>query len=73
MTLYLYNTTPSKDGIVGADFTFAQLMTDYYVHRPSTYLASLKTNTTNPGRAYKILFPVGLRIPMTAGQVCQSG
>ena len=48
-------------------------MTDYYVHRPSTYLASLETNTTNPGHAYKILFPAGLGIPMTAGQVCQSG
>ncbi|KAF8546375.1 alpha beta-hydrolase [Imleria badia] len=76
--LYPYDTAPSKDGISGAVLTLAQLMTDYYVHCPSTYLASLETNTTNPGNAYKILFAVGLGNPMTAnpatcpGQVCHA-
>ncbi|KAH0826194.1 alpha beta-hydrolase [Lanmaoa asiatica] len=75
-TLYPYDTTPSEDGISGAVLTLGQLTTDYYVHCPSTYLASLETNTTNPGNAYKILFAVGLGNPLTAnpatcpGQVC---
>jgi hypothetical protein len=53
-------------------------MADYYVHCPSTYLASLETNTTNPGNAYEILFAVGLGNPMVAnpttcpGQVCHA-
>lgn len=77
-TLYPYDTAPSEDGISGTVLTLGQLMTDYYVHCPSTYLASLETNTTNPGNAYKILFGVGLGNPMTAnpatcpGQVCHA-
>ncbi|KIJ64610.1 hypothetical protein HYDPIDRAFT_167886 [Hydnomerulius pinastri MD-312] len=77
-TLYPYDTAPSEDGISGAVLQLGQLMTDYYVHCPSTYLASLESNTTNPGNAYKILFAVGLGNPMTAnpstcpGQVCHA-
>ncbi|EIW81227.1 alpha beta-hydrolase [Coniophora puteana RWD-64-598 SS2] len=77
-TLYPYETATSSHNISGTVLTLGQLMTDYYVHCPSTYLASLETNTTNPGNAYKILFGVGLGNPMTAnpatcpGQVCHA-
>ncbi|KAH7925556.1 alpha beta-hydrolase [Leucogyrophana mollusca] len=77
-TLYPYETAPSDNGISGAVLTLGQLITDYYVHCPSTYLASLESNTTNPGNAYKILFGVGLGSPMTPnpatcpGQVCHA-
>ncbi|KAH7913937.1 alpha beta-hydrolase [Hygrophoropsis aurantiaca] len=77
-TLYPYATAPSEDGISGTVLTLGQLITDYYVHCPSTYLASLESNTTNPGNAYKILFGVGLGSPMTPnpatcpGQVCHA-
>ncbi|KIJ64611.1 hypothetical protein HYDPIDRAFT_132661 [Hydnomerulius pinastri MD-312] len=77
-TLYPYDTAPSEDGISGAVLTLGQLITDWYVHCPDTYLASLETNTTNPGNAYKILFAVGLGSPLTPnpatcpGQVCHA-
>ena len=43
MTPYPYDTVPSEDAISEADSTFAQFRC------PSTYLASLETNTTNTG------------------------
>lgn len=76
--LYPYETAPSEDGISGAVLTLAQLITDFAVHCPETYLASLETNTTNPGNSYKVEFAVGLGSPLTpnpetcVGQVCHA-
>ncbi|KAL6304990.1 alpha beta-hydrolase [Sparassis latifolia] len=77
-TLYPYETAPAEDGISGSVLTLAQLITDYYIHCPMVYLASLETNTTNPGNAYKVEFGVGLGSPLTpnpatcVGQVCHA-
>lgn len=76
--LYPYQTAPSEDGISGAVLTLAQLITDFAVHCPEAYLASLETNTTNPGNSYKVEFAVGLGSPLTpnpetcVGQVCHA-
>ncbi|KZT68210.1 alpha/beta-hydrolase [Daedalea quercina L-15889] len=76
--LYPYETAPSEDGISGAVLTLAQLITDFDVHCPEAYLASLETNTTNPGNSYKVVFAVGLGSPLTpnpetcVGQVCHA-
>ncbi|KAG0698307.1 alpha beta-hydrolase [Suillus ampliporus] len=76
--LYPYETTLSENGISGAVLQLGQLLTDWFVHCPDTNLASLSTNTTNPGNAYKILFAVGLGSTMTPnpatcpGQVCHA-
>lgn len=76
--LYPYETAPSEDGISGAVLTLAQLITDFAVHCPEAYLASLETNTTNPGNSYKVEFAVGLGSPLTpnpetcVGQVCHA-
>ncbi|KAI0916375.1 hypothetical protein AcV5_003334 [Taiwanofungus camphoratus] len=76
--LYPYATAPSEDGISGTVLTLARLITDWYLHCPMVYLASLETNTTNPGNSYKVEFAVGLHSPITAnpltcpGQVCHA-
>ncbi|KDQ52043.1 hypothetical protein JAAARDRAFT_184634 [Jaapia argillacea MUCL 33604] len=79
-TLYPYDTAaPPAGGVIsGAFFELAQFVTDYDVHCPNTYLASLMTNTTNPGNVYKVEFTIGLGSPLTpnpatcVGQVCHA-
>ncbi|KAF9222951.1 alpha beta-hydrolase [Gyrodon lividus] len=77
--LYPYQTALSKDGISGSVITLADLLTDYYVHCPSSYLASLETNATKgQTKVYKADFSVGLGSPLTpnpstcTGQVCHA-
>ena len=77
-TLYPYETAPSEGGMSGAVLTLAQLLTDWAVLCPSTYLAALESNTTNPGNAYHAVFAVGLGSPLTPnpdmcrGRVCHA-
>ncbi|KIJ58853.1 hypothetical protein HYDPIDRAFT_33765 [Hydnomerulius pinastri MD-312] len=78
-SLYPYQTAPSQNGISGSVLTLAELLTDYYVHCPSSYLASLETNTTKgQTKVYKGDFSIGLGSPLTAnpatctGQVCHA-
>lgn len=77
-TLYPYNTAPGEGGVSGAVLTLAQLMTDWEVLCPSTYLATLESNTTNPGNAYHVVFAIGLGSPLTPnpdmcrGRVCHA-
>ncbi|TFY65487.1 hypothetical protein EVJ58_g1951 [Rhodofomes roseus] len=76
--LWPYETAPAEDGISGAVLTLAQLITDFAVHCPMVYLASLETNTTNPGNSFKVVFATGLGSPLTpnpetcVGQVCHA-
>lgn len=77
-TLYPYATAPGEGGMSGAVLTLAQLLTDWVVLCPSTYLAALESNTTNPGNAYHVVFAVGLGSPLTPspnmcrGRVCHA-
>ena len=77
-TLYPYETAPAEGGMSGAVLTLAHLLTDWIVVCPSTYLASLESNTTNPGNAYHALFATGLGSPLTPnpsmcrGRVCHA-
>ena len=77
-TLYPYETAPGEGGMSGAVLTLAQLLTDWVVLCPSTYLAALESNTTNPGNAYHAVFAVGLGSPLTPnpgmchGRVCHA-
>ncbi|KAG9308861.1 alpha beta-hydrolase [Chiua virens] len=77
-TLYPYNTAPDEGGMSGAILTLAQLLTDWVVLCPSTYLAALESNTTNPGNAYHAVFATGLGSPLTPnpgmcrGRVCHA-
>ncbi|KIJ60208.1 hypothetical protein HYDPIDRAFT_117469 [Hydnomerulius pinastri MD-312] len=77
--LYPYQTAPDQNGISGSVLTLAELLTDYYVHCPSSYLASLETNTTKgQTKVYKGDFSIGLGSPLTpnpatcTGQVCHA-
>ncbi|KAI9568484.1 alpha beta-hydrolase [Boletus coccyginus] len=77
-TLYPYETAQAEGGMSGAVLTLAQLLTDWVVLCPSTYLAALESNTTNPRNAYHAVFAVGLGSPLTPnpgmcrGRVCHA-
>jgi len=77
-TLYPYETAQAEGGMSGAVLTLAQLLTDWVVLCPSTYLAALESNTTNPRNAYHAVFAIGLGSPLTPnpgmcrGRVCHA-
>ena len=77
-TLYPYETAPGEGGVSGAVLTLAQLLTDWVVLCPSTYLAALESNMTSLGNAYHAVFAVGLISPLTPnsgmfhGRVCHA-
>ena len=77
-SLYPYDTAPSAGGMSGAVITLGHLLTDWVVLCPSTYLAALESNTTNPGNVYHALFATGLGSPVTPnpamchGRVCHA-
>lgn len=77
-TLYPYETAQAEGGMSGAVLTLAQLLTDWVALCPSTYLAALESNTTNPRNAYHAVFAVGLGSPLTPnpgmcrGRVCHA-
>ena len=75
-TLYPYASTPDEGNMSGAVLTLAQLLTDWNVLCPSTYLAWLASQT-NP-YAYHAVFATGLGSPFTPspgmcrGRVCHA-
>lgn len=76
--LYPYDTAPADGTMSGAMRTLTQLLNDFFILCPSTYLVALTSNATNAGSAYHAVFTVGLGSPFTPnpsmcrGQVCQA-
>ena len=66
--LYPYETAPSEGGMSSAVLALAQLLTDWAVLCPSTYLATLESNVTNPGNTYCAMFATGLGVLSTPNQ-----